>query len=708
MEPGTYIAIAQISFQAACVAVKAFRNGLSFSEDAERLVLGLEVERFRLHIWGENAGLAPPDGQQATLPDRLLPICEVLKDYLEQIERLVKDADGLSDRYGLAPTQEAPTRSARIRQLVDRMQRSIQSSKLKLAARGVTDDDEEDTNSVANEHVAAQAVLGPDDLELSSAKRTTSTWKKVRWAVRDLVKFDGLVRDLGQRITKLNDLLTEAQQRKTREDNYRVNMVVVGSAVDEASLELIRAAVRGEPDTSQVRAAVERKALTVGQRPATELSQAPRVMGNTGLQPLSLDTFVLPKEFASLKRFITVKQSASTSGSYYLLERKHFDPSILPADMARLTRRIQRLVLLLQRPKSLDFRTPQAEGCIKDPANSCWWIVFHYPLHVDLSPRQPETSHAATRRLLRQTKGAPVSLLTLLTPASKFCPPLEQRLALASTLCATLSELYLSGWLHKSIRSENILFPSAGAILSPPSPSSSSHQTPSQPQTIMQTWMQTILSTPLVSGFDYSRHESEWATIDRARTAGDIGAAIYRHPDYQGEAAEGYRVQYDVYSVGLVLVEIALWMPLASFLEAVPKKSASSSGGSSTGSGAGVRAGGVTTSASSSSGFQHQQQAGVPPEDTTARGGNRVELSGDMKVFHAPHAVELRRRVMSRVDSQLAFRVGSPYSRAVRFCLEFADKQPDAGAADGGEVGVHPAMEFYDNVVVPLAGLVSS
>lgn len=46
---------------------------------------------------------------------------------------------------------------------------------------------------------------------------------------------------------------------------------------------------------------------------------------------------------------------------------------------------------------------------------------------------------------------------------------------------------------------------------------------------------------------------------------------MYRHPNYQGEAAQGYKVQYDVYSVGLVLVEIALWMPLGSFLEGMRK-----------------------------------------------------------------------------------------------------------------------------------------
>ena len=627
MEPGTYITVAQVAFEGACLAVKAFRKGLNFNKDAERLVLGLEVERFRLRIWGENAGLAPTDGQPATLPGRLLPLCEILKLYLQQIEQLVKDADRLSDRYGLLPTQEPPTKSELVRRLVDRMQQSIHRTGTHRRTDGEDEDDQ--------------------DRDGGEGVRKIETWKRVRRAIRDLDKFDSLVHDLAQRINKLNDLMTEAQQRRTREDNYRVNMVVVGSAVDEASLELIRAAVQGEPATSQVRAAIERKALSVADVAETRRQPPPpwRGAGTMALSSLSLDDFVLPAGFAGMKRFIAVKASGPVSGahqSYYLLERKTFDADILPEDMARLTSRVQRLVMLLRKPKPTEFRTPMAEGCIKDPARFCWWVVFRFPL-------------GGVPRPLGKSSHTPVSLLSLLDAAAKFRPPLELRIALAGTLCAAFAELYSSGWLHKGVRGDNILFPEAGAAPLRPPPSG---------QAYAADQMRAILASPLVCGFDYSRHESEWATIDKARMTGDVAAAIYRHPDYQGEAASGYKVQYDIYSLGLVLVEIALWVPLRSFLEAIKRSSSSRSGG------------GVT-------------------------------LFADMQMFHAPQAAELKRRVLARVESELAFRVGSPYFSAVKFCLEFADRQPGAGvdASDGGEVGMHPAMEFYDNVVVPLASL---
>ncbi|KAK1832950.1 prion-inhibition and propagation-domain-containing protein [Podospora conica] len=658
MEPGTYISIAQIAFQGACYAVKTFRKGLHFNQDAERLVLALEVERFRLSVWGENAGLAPREGQPANLSGRLLSIAGILKEYLEQIEGLVNDAGGLSTRYGLLQTEQTPTKSERVRQLVGRMQRSIKVSGIKSQP---SMEEEEDEDAVE------------DALESLRVMEKSSTWRKARWAVRDLDKFDALVKDLAQRITKLNDLLTETQQQRTREDNYRVNMVVIGSAIDEESLELIRAAVRDDPDTSQVRAAVERKALSV----ADAVSEKPvtRRPLPLAVPSLSLEDFALPNNWATLDRFITAK--VANPGVYFLLERKPYNQDTLPQAMELLTRRVNLLVNLLRRPKSDDFRTPLAEGCIKDPANFCWWIVFQYPL-TTLPPG------------IRKPKPSPLSLLTLFnTP--KFRPPLEQRFALAANISATLSELYLSGWLHKNIRSDSILFP---VVLPPPpsaptppplsdaltspftsSTSSRSSSTPSAPHPYPPPLTQTVLASPLIANFSYTRHETEQVTIDRARTmararanvSGSPSAAedvslrlpnIYRHPAYQGPAAQGYRLGYDIYSFGLVLVEIALWVPLGTFLDAAPSSRRKEGEG------------------------EGQKRAGI--------------LSRDMPEFYGPHANELRRRVLLRVEGELGFRVGSVYCEVVKWCLGYAE---EGGEGEG-------AMEFYNRVVVPLGGLV--
>ncbi|OJD23115.1 hypothetical protein ACJ73_05534 [Blastomyces percursus] len=136
-------------------------------------------------------------------------------------------------------------------------------------------------------------------------------------------------------------------------------------------------------------------------------------------------------------------------------------------------------------------------------------------------------------------------------------------------------------------------------------------------------------------------------------------------------------------------------MPLSSFLDAkVPNESVPASISSSTQ----IRSSTTTTPATNTS--------------TSA-----VQLSSTMKRFQRPEALELRRRVISRAERELAFRVGTPYFDVVKWCLEYADQHNDvdstvykntaadtaaAASATEGFNDWHPALEFYNRVVVPL------
>ncbi|PFH57721.1 hypothetical protein XA68_14649 [Ophiocordyceps unilateralis] len=603
MEAGLYV---QLAYRSACLCVNAFRNSLNYPQDAERLVLKLEMERFRLHIWGENSGLTPPGGGPPSLSSRLLSISDVLARYLEGIGCLLKDADVLRDRYGLAETRAQPTGSTRVKDLLEKMQKSIPSGEVRV-----------------------EEAIGNLDVEQNKKKKkkkkksASSASSLFRWAVRDLDKFDGLVDDLASRITQISQLLTESQQLKAQEDNERVSIVLVDSVADKPTLDFLLAAVKTEPKTSSTRFRIESKAIS------TELPWSwphVRYPSSSSLQP-RLSDFLLPDAYSSRKRFLTRRKRGSESGVVYLFECKQFEANISHDDKERLVGRLQLLVMLLSKPKTAAFHTPVAEGCINDASSFCWWMVFRLsvpPLPVSTGPQL--------------TSLEPLSLLSLLQPKAKFRPCLEERYKLASRLCTTLFELYSSSWLHKGIRSENVLFVS------------------------YQPMSAGILESMVLCGFDYSRQESERVTIDKSKTSSDVSAAMYRHPRYQGEAAEGYKIQYDIYSLGLVLVEMALWMPLSSFLEGKP--------------------------------IAGHQKSGA--------GSDAAKLCPDMAIFHEPHAALLKKRVMSRVESEFRFRVGTSYYEATKFCLDFADQKL---AADEDSLAAHPSLEFYNAVVVPLSRL---
>jgi hypothetical protein len=205
-----------------------------------------------------------------------------------------------------------------------------------------------------------------------------------------------------------------------------------------------------------------------------------------------------------------------------------------------------------------------------------------------------------------------------------------KRYQLAKKVAHTLAKLYGSDWMHKSITSDNIIFP----------------QIYDENQSVSFR----AISSALIQGFCYSRQHTEFQTLDQGMVLKDLESAIYRHPNYQDVATSRYKIQYDIYSFGLVLFEIALWTPMISMLAAVPRQ-----------------------------------------------GGNaEVQLSPEMKYFDQFEALELKRRVMFRVDSELAFRVGTRYCEIVRWCLDFS--QSDFNDDQAWQAGV----EFYNNVVTPL------
>src|SRR5205814_1941625 len=71
------------------------------------------------------------------------------------------------------------------------------------------------------------------------------------------------------------------------------------------------------------------------------------------------------------------------------------------------------------------------------------------------------------------------------------------------------------------------------------------------------------ISSPFIVGFDCSRHILAPTTPPTITKAYEL----YCHPSYlkEGSFAKGFRRQYDIYSLGLVLFEIGVWKKLEEF-----------------------------------------------------------------------------------------------------------------------------------------------
>jgi serine/threonine protein kinase len=124
-----------------------------------------------------------------------------------------------------------------------------------------------------------------------------------------------------------------------------------------------------------------------------------------------------------------------------------------------------------------------------------------------------------------------------------FHPSLTARFNLAAKLANTVLYLHSAGWLHKNLRSENIVF--------------------FLPDSDLPT-----LSSPYVMGYQLARIDCNNELTEEAPHHWE--ADMYRHPETLSRARRSrFGGRFDVYSLGMVLLELAYWYPLTKIFDKV-------------------------------------------------------------------------------------------------------------------------------------------
>ncbi|KAE9969876.1 hypothetical protein EG328_006612, partial [Venturia inaequalis] len=239
------------------------------------------------------------------------------------------------------------------------------------------------------------------------------------------------------------------------------------------------------------------------------------------------------------------------------IEWKSYDPQSFNGNPdPMILERLKALTTLLKENKHSDrFRAPHCLGYFRDydpitNDDACrFGLVFETPEGIS-------------------SNKTPTSLLSLLQDPSKTMPSLTSRIALCHALSEIVEKLHAVDWLHKGVRSHNVLFFASSPSPSPsPSPSSPS-TSPDNPSD----WSTINFTAPYISGFDYSRpaQNDELTETPPENAASDI----YRHPLAHNSASPlplktnggVYKKTHDIYSLGIILLEIAYWSPIHSIL----------------------------------------------------------------------------------------------------------------------------------------------
>jgi len=233
-----------------------------------------------------------------------------------------------------------------------------------------------------------------------------------------------------------------------------------------------------------------------------------------------------------LRSWARPRQVDPLSGqSFLLVEWREYDLRGGQESRVDWQARVEGLVKMLkEKPRSDSFRVFDCLGYFIDNSAPRFGITFRLPNDYN-SGRDP----------------APMSLLEVMADYPKDVPYLGDRFRLAYHLAESVHALHTTGWLHKSICSRNVLL----------------FRKNSRPAIPGVAHRPVSLETPYFTGFALSRPDGP--ATDSSLTAPIDELATYRHKDVQGlggRVIQRYRAIYDIYSLGIVLLEIGTWQPI--------------------------------------------------------------------------------------------------------------------------------------------------
>lgn len=413
------------------------------------------------------------------------PLVRVTLGYLAS---LFEDASILKKTYGLENTEEIPAGTT-----------GSQDNALNLPIQDVI------TADLAAFHVRSTSV------QQSSTKS-----RRFKWAIRDSSRFKNLVKDIREINNSLESVLELG--RKSRLNRQVLQRLLDTDFPD--GLALLRDSLGGTPFRDISATAEVKRTTIVASAEAHQASRPSPAQGRS--YPMAMD-FELDLEsledppLDNVRCCRNYRHSGSVLPVKVVLEWKEYGRNIRTRDESILSINLYRLAACLG-ASSESFHTLSLLGYVRDAeprlGNPRVGLLYKYPSVMgDLTE--------------------PLSLLHRIRPhnAARTTepPPLGSRFELAQKLATAVYHLLASSWLHKGIRSHNILF-----------------------------FQKTSLDHPYIVGFDHSRPDDPKEASMRFDATLEFDR--YRHPEYLHNESQRYRKRYDIYALGVVLMEIGFWI----------------------------------------------------------------------------------------------------------------------------------------------------
>lgn len=272
----------------------------------------------------------------------------------------------------------------------------------------------------------------------------------------------------------------------------------------------------------------------------------------------------------------SIVQSTERNNPHYILELKHVRPEFAHSTetMTWIREELHKLSAILRAADPLSMHVLRSKGFTPlslDPYNTIYGLVYQLPKGYlaeysfsptavspsSFPPDQPATLHA----ILSASSKSGARLIAQHSLGARF--ELARQIATAVFYCHSI------GWVHKSISSHNIIVLSRDATAA----AGGDAEKKRFPST---------LGTAFLAGFEYSRRDIDRTTgpLTNEDLRDPWRYQIYQHPTRQVNQAdvvdpeERYQNAHDLYSLGVVLLEIARWKPWEVSAEVLMMKSA--------------------------------------------------------------------------------------------------------------------------------------
>ncbi|OGM45875.1 hypothetical protein ABOM_006045 [Aspergillus bombycis] len=484
---GTIVNVLQV-FETCISTYKLICVANNVGKDGDQIMSRLQWEYYRLIQWGKRSGI------ESNSPSSRVN-WEVAKSLLEEQQELLTSAEKLKSKYNLDIDDEILTAT-------------------KLQEKAV------ETSSSLTRFLRHLTAAESGSLRARAIQSQNNPLRRLRWASTGKDKTDRVVSDIAELNDRLDYLLDSADRERLHAASESLLRDLITHCSNPHEVNTINTLLNhSTSDSNQALAAaasLRQIYLLLAPPKGSEQRSEPR---GAPLQLLELR----PRRLASEDSMQTLKyagiEPALYSGQSVIVEWKVAgDPG-----WDQLVKYVRRLALLLSKMDDPSFHTLPWQGLLPWRERSLFGFVYKYPV--------------PTEQLMGSLRYEPLCSVIQCSAIA----PLSHRVKIGKDMAETVLQLHTAGWLHKGIRSENILaFFAQNEELLP----EKAH----------------------LVGFEYARPDSKDGLAITQLPCDSLGADQYRHPKARGAHRKSYRKAFDLYALGCVLLELALWKPLATIL----------------------------------------------------------------------------------------------------------------------------------------------